>query len=180
MLILVGTNPVFEMHLSNGELSSRLQHVINNITLMQCLSLVTLYKGKKKSPYSGRNWGTWWWSDISKMTEEMNSDLWTGTKTSEILSIACWYWGTILFSSLVPKLPLPLSNNSEVSISLAFWAAVGLLCSLVAEVFLAKSWTDSVLPQVYFGYIPWDSVHVSSHSLWCSGSCWFQLYQCKS
>lgn len=55
MHILVGTNPVCEMHLSNGELSSRLQHVINNITLAQCLSLVTLSEGKEKSPYSGRN-----------------------------------------------------------------------------------------------------------------------------
>lgn len=54
MHILAGTNPVFEMHLSNGELSSRLQHVINNIILVQCLSLVMLYEGKK-SPYSGRN-----------------------------------------------------------------------------------------------------------------------------
>lgn len=70
--------------------------------------------------YSRRNWGSWWWSDTSKITWEVSGDLGTGARTCETQSTNFRHRETVPNDGVVPKLSLsvitqkfPLSSPSS-------------------------------------------------------------------
>lgn len=58
--------------------------------------------------YSRRNWGSWWWRDISKVTGEVGGDLGAGTRSCETQSTNFRHWEIVPNESLVPELSLPV------------------------------------------------------------------------